>query len=85
MKNSRRKFSPEFNFKVVLEALKERETLVQLAVRFEVHPNMISNRKRDFVENPARFFEGEGPKNHENADSTALYAKIGRLEMANDF
>jgi hypothetical protein len=46
---------------------------------------MISNWKRDFVESPARFFEGEGPKNHENADSTALYAKIGRLEMKNDF
>lgn len=69
---------------MVLEALKGRETLAQLAVRFEVHPTVISNWKRDFVENPAEFFESESPKAPENADSTALYAKIGRLEMGND-
>ena len=42
MKKSRRKFSSKFKTKVVLEALKERETIQQLASRYELHPNQIS-------------------------------------------
>jgi len=39
MKQTRRKFDAGFKAKVVLEALKERETLQQLALKFELHPN----------------------------------------------
>ncbi len=86
MSNTRRKFSPEFKFKVVLEALKERETLAQLAIRFEVHQTMISNWKKDFVKNPEKFFEKDhSSKVSDDADTTSLYAKIGKLEMENDF
>jgi transposase-like protein len=86
MSNTRRKFSPEFKFKVVLEALKERETLAQLAVRFEVHQTMISNWKKEFVKNPEKFFEKDhSGKSTENMDANSLYAKIGQLEMENDF
>ncbi|PRY15764.1 transposase [Pontibacter ummariensis] len=42
MKGKRRKFSAAFKAKVTLEALKERESLAELAKRFEVHPDMIS-------------------------------------------
>ena len=85
MSKTRRKFSPEFKFKVVLEALKERETLAQLAVRFEVHQTMISNWKKEFVKNPEKFFEKDhSGKSFENTDANSLYTKIGQLEMEND-
>ncbi len=55
MKQTRRKFDAGFKAKVVLEALKERETLQQLALKFELHPNQISQWKQEFHHSPKRF------------------------------
>ena len=48
-RKSRTKHSPAFKAKVALEAIKEAETLSELAKRFDVHPQMISNWKREFI------------------------------------
>jgi transposase-like protein len=63
MKRTRRKFSNEFKATVAIEALKERETLAKLALRFEVHQNQISQWKREFFfENSSSVFEGKSLK-----------------------
>ncbi len=49
IKGSRRKFSSEYKAKVVIEALKERETMAELAKRFEIHPNQITTWKKEFI------------------------------------
>ncbi|MBK8926595.1 MAG: transposase [Crocinitomicaceae bacterium] len=41
-RRKRRNFNPEFKVKVVLEALKERESIQQLAQKYEIHPNQIT-------------------------------------------
>ena len=46
----RRKFTPRFKATVAIEALKERETLGELATRFQVHSNQISKWNRVFLE-----------------------------------
>ena len=58
MKKMRRKFSNEFKAQVAIEALKERETLSKLALRFELHQNQISQWKQEFLANssPAPLF-----------------------------
>ena len=84
MKQKRRKFSGAFKAKVAIEALKERETLAELSKRFEVHPNMISKWKQEFLERSAEIFEKKSEIASE-VDIEKLYAKIGQLEMANDF
>ena len=38
----RRSFSAEFKAKVAIEALKEQQTLQELAQKYELHPNQIS-------------------------------------------
>ncbi len=51
MKRTRRKFSASFKTKVVLEALKERKTLSELAEQFNLHPHQISAWKKEFLNN----------------------------------
>jgi transposase-like protein len=57
MKKTRRKFSGAFKAKVAIEALKERETLAEISKRYEVHPNMISKWKQEFLERAGEIFE----------------------------
>jgi len=71
---------------VAIEAIKERETLSELAARYELSPVMISRWKKEFLENSAAAFET--PK----IDGSALekqrdryLRKIGDLEMQLDF
>jgi transposase len=84
MKGKRRKFSAAFKAKVAIEALKERESLAELSKRFEVHANMISKWKTEFLENYSAAFEKESDKSSE-ADTEKLYARIGRLELEKEF
>lgn len=84
MKKSRRKFTSAFKATVAIEALKERESLAELSRRFEVHPNIISKWKQEFLEKSAMVFEGKSEAGSE-VDPDKLYAKIGQLEIENDF
>lgn len=87
MRRTRRKFSSEFKAKVAIEALKERYTLAQLAERFELHPNQISQWKQEFIERSGSIFDSKAKKGAEDdqVDTDNLYTKIGRLEMERDF
>lgn len=84
MKQKRRKFSGAFKAKVAIEALKERETLAELSKRFEVHPNMISKWKQEFLEKSPCIFDKKSDDDSK-VDPDKLYAKIGQLEIENDF
>ncbi|WP_406626638.1 transposase, partial [Portibacter marinus] len=46
---SRKKYTSKFKTDVVLEALKERSTIAQLAQKYDIHPQMITNWKREFL------------------------------------
>lgn len=86
MKRKRRKFSAAFKAKVAIEALKERETLSELAARFELHPNQISSWKQEFLSKADTVFEKKGQQGEEpSIDPEKLYAKIGQLEMEREF
>ena len=86
MRKSRRKFTSEFKSKVALEALKERYSLSELAERFELHPNQISQWKQEFLENSKDVFDKKSSKPKEDqVDLDKLYAKIGKLEIERDY
>jgi transposase-like protein len=85
MKRKRRKFTAAFKARVAIEALKERETLAELSKRFEVHPNMISKWKQEFLEHSSEVFEKKKKDGEAEMDLDKLYSKIGQLEMENDF
>jgi len=84
MKKSRRKFSSAFKASVAIEAIKERESLAELSKRYEVHPTVISKWKIDFLEKSSSVFDKKSDE-EPGVDPEKLYAKIGQLEVENDF
>ncbi len=79
----RRRFSPEFKFRVALEAATGQQTLSELASKHSVHPNQISQWKRQLLEHGAAVFSQNGHKEQhaQEAVQTELYEQIGRLKM----
>lgn len=87
MKQTRRKFDSAFKAKVALDAIRERETLSGLAVKYDLHPNQISQWKQEFLEKSAALFDHKLPASASvpEVDVDKLYAKIGELQMERDF
>lgn len=88
MKRKRRHFSPSFKTKVVLEALKERHTISELAQHYELHLNQITNWKKEFLENADKAFSDE-KANAEHKDREKqieeLYKQIGQMKVETDW
>jgi transposase-like protein len=84
-KQTRRKFSAAFKAKVALEAVKNQQTLAELAKKFEVNPVVISKWKAEFLENLSATFEREESAGHQEQDTEKLYAAIGQLKVENEF
>lgn len=81
----RRSFSAEFKAKVAIEALKEQQTLQELAQKYELHPNQISAWKQEFLANSASVFTQGKKKEEASVDTSKLYEEIGRLKVEVDF
>ena len=82
-KGPRRNHGAAFKAKVALEALKGEQTLVELGARFQVHPNQITEWKKQLLDRAQEIFDREKKSNE--PDIKELHAKIGQLAMENDF
>jgi len=81
MARRRKPRDSEFKARVALESLKERETVNELAKRFQVHPTQVHEWKKRLQEQAAKAFEKDGTKPVETVDPAELYEQIGRLKM----
>jgi transposase len=80
----RRNHSPAFKAKVAIEALAEGKTIAQIAQRHDVHPNQVTEWRRQLLERAAEAFGG-GAVAAPTVDVKSLHAKIGQLTLENDF
>ena len=86
MKRKRKQYSPVFKAKVALAAIRNEATVAELAAKYEIHPTMIGNWKRELLEGAAELFDkGQKTKKQQDASVDELYRQIGQLKVENDF
>ncbi len=86
MKSTRTRHSAAFKAKVALAAVREQETVPELARRHGIHANQIYKWKQEFLQRAASVFEnpaeaGSGSPEREKE----LLEKIGELTVERDF
>ena len=81
----RKKYTSGYKTKVVLEALQERETIQELAKKYDLHPTQISNWKGQFLSEASSVFEKGITKGDDEKEKTELFKKVGQLQMEVDF
>jgi putative transposase len=87
MKNKRRNHAAQFKAKVALAAAKGDKTIAELAGEYEVHPNQITQWKKQLLESlPEIFSRRRQNEQHEQEELTAeLYQQIGQLKVELDW
>ena len=84
-KRKRRRFTPEFKAKVVLEAIRGESFQAELCRRHNISEDQLSEWKQQFVENAASLFESrDKPSKDETERIAELEQLVGRLSVAMD-
>ena len=90
--SKRRKFTPEFKAKLVLEALREERQIGEIAKEHGINPNLIRNWKKEFEGNASRVFDESDREKKADAKVRALEGKqdelfktVGQLTFERDW
>jgi transposase-like protein len=83
MSRKRRQHSSEFKAQVALAALKEQQTIQELAKRFAIHTSQIQDWKLRLAERAAEIFQSAQEKAaaRDEPSVAELYEEIGRLKV----
>jgi transposase len=85
MRSTRTRHSAALKAKVALAAIREQETVPELARRHGVHANQIYKWKRQFLEGAASVFERDVDPGGGTEREDELLKKIGELTVERDF
>ena len=82
----RRQYDSAFKAKVALAAVREEQTVPELAVQYRVHPVQVYKWKRQLLDRAAAaFIEGQRAEAETGASRDELLKKIGELTVERDF
>ena len=84
---TRKKYTSKFKTKVVLEALKERWSVAELAQKYDIAPQQIHLWKREFLNDAETVFErkGKSKKTQSEEERDQLLKVIGEQKVQIDF
>ena len=87
MKNKRRNHSAAFKAKVALAAIKGDKTIAELASKYEVHPNQITQWKKKLLASTPEVFSRSRQRDRQKQDALTehLYQQIGQLKVEVDW
>lgn len=79
---TRRKFTPEYKARIVLEMLTEQKSAAQASREYRIKDSVLSRWKQEFIERSPMLFEASGPVNGGSEQRIAeLERMVGRLAM----
>ena len=82
----KKRYTSAFKSKVALEAIKGQKTLSEIASEFEVHPNQVSQWKRQLRDGLEDVFtDPRRSGRSEEKEKDRLYQEIGRLKVELDW
>lgn len=82
----RKRYTAAFKSKVALEAIKGLKTISEIASEYEVHPNQISQWKRQLRDRLEDVFtDSRRSSRSEEKEKDRLYQEIGRLKVELDW
>ena len=87
MTSQRKRHSAEFKAKVALEAIKGQKTINELAAKYQVHPNLVTQWKKLALESLPQIFSEpnrRADREREQLEAT-LYQQIGQLKVELDW
>ena len=84
---TRKKYTSKSKTKVVLETLKERLSVADLAQKYEIAPQQIHLWKREFLSKAEAVFDAKSKsrKSQAEEEKDTLLKSIGQLKVENDF
>jgi transposase len=82
MSRPRRHFSAEFKAKVALEAIREQQTLNELASAYGIHPNLIRDWKKQATSELSHVFSrpSSATEQAHQGERERLFQQIGQLQ-----
>ena len=88
-RKNRRVHDDAFKVKVVLESLREEQTLAELSSKYEIHANQISQWRRQFLQNATKVFSGNKSDQEQiqklESEKEDLHKQIGEQTMDNAY
>jgi putative transposase len=87
--SKRRTLSPQFKFKVAIEALKGVRSISEIAAEHQVHPAQVTTWKKELLEGGSALFERKNAKNQAADDAEERTAQLeralGRVVVEKEF
>ena len=83
----RRNHSAAFKAKVALEAVKKEKTIAQLSSEFGIHPNQITQWRKQLLDELPDIFSRKRKKKESDQEAleAELYRQIGQLKVELDW
>ena len=87
MGKTRKSYTAEVKTKVALEAIKGERSVNEIGSRYGVHPNLVSQWKRQALEGMSSIFSGGRERDASDSEAlqSRLYEQIGQLKVELDW